>query len=129
MPISPQSDDSGGFTLIEMLVVLAILSIVAIIVGPRLDAAPSGLRRQQAAAELSANIRREVQLARMTGLERSITPSAIVDDAELLPTLTSERRDTLILYPDGSTSGGRIDLNGRPLLLVDWLTGAVSHAR
>jgi hypothetical protein len=33
----------------------------------------------------------------------------------------------LTVYPDGSTSGGTVELSGQPLLEVDWLTGVVSR--
>jgi general secretion pathway protein H len=141
---------AAGFTLIEMVVVLAILGFaLALIVGYK---APwsRGLELDAGAADLAGQLR----LARSEAIARNAPVALDLNiaahryrlgagptrplpaglDVELL-TITGERQDAaaggIRFYPDGSSTGGRIVLSGgarRVAVGVDWLTGRVAVA-
>ena len=141
---------SAGFTLIEILVTLAILSLaLALIVGQRPPwSSTMGVRA--AAAQIAAGLRE----ARSEALAQNRPMSFDIDIAqhrfrvgsgpirslpgelnlELL-TVSGERRNAhtggIQFNPDGSSTGGRISIaDGRLAIAVgvDWLTGRVSIA-
>ena len=136
-----------GFTLIEILVVLAIVAFVAVVVPPRLSGAIEGARLKGAARELAAELRRSRTLAVERGresvltldtsrrryvppgrLERSL-PEAI--DVRLVTARServSERVGGIRFFPDGSSTGGHVTLRsgaGEYRVDVHWLTGRV----
>jgi general secretion pathway protein H len=144
-------DEAGGFTLIELAVVLAIMGLMLTLVlthGPMRSAT---LQTRAAASQVVQGLRSA--RARAIALNRPVTFSLDladhtfrIDDATphtlpaalQLAVLTvagkaSRQRDSgdISFAPDGSSSGGRIELAGngaRVLVGVDWLTGRVSVA-
>ena len=139
-----------GFTLIEILALLAILGVaLALIVGYRAPAS-SGLDLRASAASLAAGLR----LARSEAIvkNRAVTfdldlaghrfragsapPQSLPPGLSIeLLTIAGERRNAregdIRFNPDGSSSGGRItiaDADWAMLIGVDWLTGRVSVA-
>jgi general secretion pathway protein H len=139
---------TGGFTLIEVIVVIAILGLaLALVVGYK-PPWSSGLGARAAAGRLASVLR----LARSEAVSSNAPVSVTIDvpahryrvgqeaggrlppglTVELL-TIAGERRTasegTIRFNPDGSSTGGRITLgNGvRKIAVgVDWLTGRVS---
>jgi general secretion pathway protein H len=140
----------GGFTLIEILVVLAILGLgLALIVGYK-PPWSSTLEVRGAAAEIAAGLREARSQAilrnRAISLEIDLVghrfqvgsgpvrPLSFELRVELL-TAAGERRDDrtggIRFNPDGSSTGGRISIgDGHRAIAVgvDWLTGRVSLA-
>ncbi len=142
--------NSAGFSLIELLVVLAVMGFVlALIVGYRTPWS-SGLSLEGTAAELASGLRlarsqaiadnRPVALALdLSGHRYRIggdPPRSLPSKLSIgLLTVNGERRSVTLgdirFNPDGSSTGGRITLadGGRRVAVgVDWLTGRVTIA-
>ena len=143
---SPQS----GFTLVEILVVLAIIGAVAIVTVPYILAGMPGLQLRAAADDMAATLQglheqaiRERVTTELTldpetrefrtssrpaphALPKVVTRVAF-STAAIRPDDTVAR---LRFYADGTSSGGTIRLEHEALsasVVVDWLTGRVSR--
>jgi general secretion pathway protein H len=140
---------SPGFSLIELLVVLAIAALIMTVTPPLLSNAMPGLQLKSTARQVAAGLRyardravaRRSEVSLTVDLEaRSVTVTdrdgeiAIPDDLEIsLVTAASELRDETLghirFYPDGTSTGGRVTVSYRGngyAVDVDWLTGRVS---
>ncbi|HEX3521521.1 MAG TPA: GspH/FimT family pseudopilin [Stellaceae bacterium] len=140
----------AGFTLIEVIVTLAILGLVLVIVAGYKPPWSSGLGLKGTASELASGLRlaRSEAIAgnRPVAFDLDVTGHLYRVGAgatrrlpanlsiELL-TITGENRGARVgdirFNPDGSSSGGRISLadgKQRVAVGVDWLTGRVSVA-
>jgi general secretion pathway protein H len=140
-----------GFTLIEMLVVLAILAVIMALVPAYLAGGRDRVELKGAARAVAAALRetREEALAhnasqafvidldrrrfRRAG-QRQDEPVAPGIGITLVTTSEDRRsagRGVIRFFPDGSSSGGGVILvrdKGRYDVLVDWLTGRVTFA-
>lgn len=140
----------AGFTLIEMIVVLAILSFALVLITGFRPLRSRSLEINTAAADIAAQMRlaRSAAIAgnRPVAVEfdlaghsyhtgnaarRRLSPNFSLE----LLTILGERRDANIggirFNPDGSSTGGRIvisDGSQRLAIGVDWLTGRVGVA-
>jgi general secretion pathway protein H len=139
----------GGFTLIEMIVVLAIAVAVMGMVGSMMFRGASTSDLKAAARTLASGLRQAQSAAMVTRRDALLTVD--VDAREYyLPNDTrahklpegldlklftaqsealSEKKGAIRFYPDGSSTGGRITVQAgerRLLVDVDWLTGRVS---
>lgn len=137
-----------GFTLMEMLLVMAIIALVLAVAPPLLSAAMPGLQLKSTARELTAALRqarsRAVTLgsdaaldldlqghraqvsgsARTVTLPESLDISLVTADREL----DDDQHGRIRFYPDGTSTGGRITLRHGTsgyAVDVDWLTGRV----
>jgi general secretion pathway protein H len=139
---------SAGFTMLELLVVIAVLSLVIAIALPYLPQRSSVATVQTSARAIAGGLRE----ARSQAIHQSQPATFALDVASRRWWLSSGRSgklpDDLAItietgrnlvrtsqvamirfLPDGSSSGGRIELRAagaRVSLAVDWLTGAVS---
>ena len=139
---------SGGFTLVELLVVLVIAALLISVIPPLFSAAIPGVQLKGAARELAAALR----YARGRAVARQET-SAVTLDVEARQYRVSGRGQSFSLpknlelelfaarseqtggsaagirfYPDGSSTGGRVTLSAGERAYkvdVDWLTGRV----
>ena len=136
---------AGGFTLVEVVVVLVIASLVLALVGTSISRNISGAEMRTAARKVAASMRYTRTQAILTKTEQvflldteSLTYQAAEKDPEKLPEgmkvelttarseLTSESAGGIRFYPDGASTGGKVllEANGRIYTLnVSWLTG------
>ncbi|MEI6413713.1 MAG: GspH/FimT family pseudopilin [Pseudomonadota bacterium] len=137
-----------GFTLLELLVVLAIAGFMMAVVPPLISAALPGVETQAAARQLAAGLRFARGQAVYGGAPVALTidldnlrfsvpgqdhPVSLPSRVKLhLTTVYSERLDdhqgAIRFFPDGSSTGGRVRVSqGRSGYDVDvaWLTGRV----
>ena len=141
-----------GFTLFELLVVLAVLSLVLAVGLPRLVSALPGTETRRSASDLAATLKD----ARFLAIRRNVETAVVLDlagrryavagtrETHNLPSglevamvvagagQADGRAGRISFYPDGSSSGGRISLSqGTHRYHVDvaWLTGRVRVTR
>ena len=133
----------AGFTLIEVLVVLAILGLVAGLVAVRGPSRSAALDLRAASGEVA----RAMRLARTQAIAGNAAVPVVLDPAtsgyrvgdgppRRLPAgiglsviaVAGAGLPTISFAPDGSSSGGRVELaaGGRRVQVgVEWLTGRV----
>jgi general secretion pathway protein H len=139
-----------GFTLIEMMVCLAILALVLALLPPLLGRSRDNAVLAEAARTLAAALRETRDEAITTGRTSSFAidlatgafragpgkvqslPSGI--RLSLVTTAQQrlgDRSGAILFFSDGSSSGGGISLahdDRRDDVLVDWLTGRITMA-
>jgi general secretion pathway protein H len=137
-----------GFTLVELLVVMAIAAALLAVTIPLLSGSIGRAELRGTAAEMAAALRhartQAIRLHRETRLQvdleqrryqvsgerrafrfpRDVDVKLVVADFQGLPSEAGEVR----FYPDGSSSGGEITVSskrGEYRVRVEWLTGRV----
>jgi general secretion pathway protein H len=133
--------DQRGFTLTELLVVLAIIGLLTMAVPVLLQAALPGTRSLAATRALAEDLRaaRSDAIAggRTTAIGFDAAKQTYVRDAvtHRIPNAVpfalprSAPAETIAFYPDGSSSGGSVIVGEGALrhrVAIDWLTGRVS---
>jgi general secretion pathway protein H len=149
MTSPPDRRREGGFTLIEMLAVVAVLGLAVVLVTSRGPARPRGMDLRASAAELAETMR----AARARAIAGNRTERVLVSAADhavqgadgSLRRLPADIGITfhaltgpvdvpamaISFAPDGSSSGGAVELSsgGRRLLVrAGWLAGQVRVA-
>jgi general secretion pathway protein H len=149
-PILRRAGRHSGFTLIEVIVTLAVLGLALILVVGYKPPWSSGLGLKGTAAEIASGLRlarseaiasnRSVALGldlvghryRVgTGTERRLPGNLSIELLTIAGERLGESAGDIRFNPDGSSTGGRIALgDGRQRLAVgvDWLTGRISVA-
>lgn len=140
---------SRGFTLFELLVVLAILALVVGVASPLFSSAFPGVKLKSAARDIATDLRQARSLAILHNAETTFAldleektyaisggeqleqlPAAV--DVALLTARSefdSPRVGKIRFFPDGSSTGGRVRLisgSKEYRITVDWLTGRIS---
>jgi general secretion pathway protein H len=145
MTLVQQSE--AGFSLIEMLAVLAILALTVTLAMPLLPGKSDGLRLQTASSELAAALRatRSAAITRHTAttllidVDHRTFSSPIMSGRPFAPDIEAKLTFASVIrsaasdggfkfFPDGSSTGGDVtlSLHGKQIkLCVDWLTGGV----
>jgi general secretion pathway protein H len=141
----------AGFTLLELLLVLAIAGLLMAVTPPLLSSAFPGLQLRGAAREVAAGLRAARGRAIATRSETLVQvdlegrrivlpgrarPIQLAEALNLeLTTARSEVSDTGVaairFFPDGSSTGGRITLSYRQAgydVDLDWLSGRIRLA-
>lgn len=147
---SKRNAPEAGFTLIEMIVVIAILSLVLVLIGVRGTPVSPATHARAAAEEIAGSLRRARAEALMGNVEIPFTlvlapggysvgngvRQVLPGDVRLAlftqqDEVVSGRQGRIRFFPDGSSSGGRISLAGGERVWwvgVDWLSGRVTLA-
>jgi general secretion pathway protein H len=147
----PTPVHDGGFTLLEMLVVIAIVALVAALSIPLLSRMPDGVHLRALSnglaaalrATRSAAIRLNSETSLVVDVDRRIfqstvvSPQPIAQDISTKLTFASGISDgrsegAFHFFPDGSSTGGTVtlSLHGKEeKLCVDWVTGDVRRDR
>jgi general secretion pathway protein H len=138
---------NSGFTLVELLVVLAMIALLVTLARPMYGAVVPSARVRADVLELAASLRQSRNRAISGG--RTITVlfdteqsrysiESIVEElstrTELKTIRPGDSEDGILrleFYPDGSSTGASIELSGATIafqLDVDWLTGRIRVA-
>ena len=140
-----------GFSLIELLVVLAILGLGLALAAPSLSGAIDSMRFKKAQRDListlyyarsrAVNTRRPVAVGidvRQGLIRVADEPRVRSVPNDVAMTLVTAQREqvsahqgAIRFYPDGSSTGGQVRLRreGREVIInISWLTGRVSRA-
>jgi general secretion pathway protein H len=139
----------AGVTLLELLVVLALMGLIAAMSVPMLTGGVSGSALKGAAREVAAGLRfarsdavatrQETRLTfdleqRTFRIDRDARLHALPKQVELKlftaqSDITDEKTGAIRFYPDGGSNGGRVTIAAgerKYEVDVDWLTGRVA---
>ncbi len=143
--------NNRGFTILELLIVLAIMAVAYAMAAPKIGAGLQTLEARAAARALVSTLRE----ARVQAISRRIDVAVVLDMDQrdytvggdtkrhilpigtelILDTAQSElltsRSGAIRFFPDGSSTGGRITLalgTERQQISIDWLTGRAQIA-
>jgi len=138
----------GGFSLLELLLVLVIMSAIAVLVAPRLSGSLDNLQLKRLSRDMAASLRITRQLAISKGQDTQWTIDlekrhyqygrynktvSFPKDVDIKLTTASKEQVTETLanirfFPDGSATGGEVALTQGQLeylIQINWLTGRV----
>ena len=137
-----------GFTLLELLVVLAIIALMVVIAAPRFAGSLPGAELESGARKLAAGLReaRSLAVSRNRGIPFTLSGGAnryavgsngktrqlpgklAITLVTATTEITGAKQGSIRFFPDGSSTGGRIELTGaggKRSIEVDWLTGRI----
>jgi general secretion pathway protein H len=140
----------AGFSLLEIMIALAIMALAVSLVGVAFARSSAGFRFDAATQDLALSLREAQARALRSGREVSVSidvdarryqlqqdsPVDLPSGAEVRvvsagQVMGPDRRPVFTFSPDGGSSGGTITLTeqGRSAtIMVDWLTGSVGMA-
>jgi general secretion pathway protein H len=146
----PSSEGDAGFSLLELLVVLAILTLVCAFALPSFNRPSDKLQLDASGRALvdalrvtrSAAVARNTDFVMTVDVEQRAFASSVVTPRSLAPQIamrlkvaeperTGPGRGGFRFFPDGSSTGGDVVLSsgGNELkICVDWLTGIARQA-
>lgn len=148
MPRPHHLRDDRGFSLLELIVVMAVLALAAGLFAPRMTSTRDALRFKTTAVSLAADLRATRAVARRTNVETALVldvehriysgegvpharrlPATISVSFEAQAETTSASGAGMFRFkPDGTATGGVIRLqsaSSRASIAIDWLTGGI----
>jgi general secretion pathway protein H len=136
-----------GFTLLELILVLVIGAALAAVAVPNMGPAMTNMQLRTATQDIASALRHARGQALSQGREAEFVlnverhfyrvagrakPYVLPDSVKLelftADFLMDEGQGSIVFYPDGSASGGRVTLKGAgktKLVDVNWLTGGI----
>jgi len=140
-----------GFTLVELLVVLALMGLALTVASPLIANALPGTEMRASARDVATGLRYARSLAistntdvtfdvdveaRRFAVSQGRRNGSFPKDAEIVLTtarseLFGDGAGSIRFFPDGTSTGGGVEIvreNRRFLVTVDWLTGRVAIA-
>jgi general secretion pathway protein H len=143
-PIRPSRiGDDAGYTLVELLVVLAVIGLVILSVPTLLSAARPAVEAKAAARLLAQDLSTARQTAILKRRETGVVLNAqtgryalaggvlreLPKGVSLSFRATAGGGNTILFYPDGSSTGGIVDIGDathRHRVIAHWLSGRIS---
>jgi general secretion pathway protein H len=141
----------AGFSLLEIMVALAIIALAMTLVGVGFARSSAGFRFDAAAQDLMQTLREAQARALRTGREVAVvidvdnhsyqlaqdTPVQLPADAGLRvvsagQAMMESHHPAFAFMPDGGSTGGSVTLTAQgrtAVVAVDWLTGAVGMSK
>jgi general secretion pathway protein H len=138
----------SGFTLLELLVVLAILALATALIPPFLNGGKDAAAFRSSVREVATALRetRNLAIARnrsetftvdighsqyrvANGAPRSIPKGIAISLLTVTQEVIADETASIRFFPDGSSTGGHVTFvqgKRRSDVLVDWLSGQVS---
>lgn len=138
---------TSGFTLLELLIVMMVMSLIAGLVVPAYSKSLTSLDLRKSARHVSAVLKESRNIAvfqsqtvqfyldeETHGFRSDVTRGSYPLPADLVASLEGIATQTdvqaaILFFADGTSSGGRVRLvidDASQLVSVDWMTGAVS---
>lgn len=138
---------TGGFTLLELLVVLMVMSLIAGVVVPAYSKSMTSLDLRKSARHVAAVLKESRNVAvfqsqtvqfyldeETHGFQSDVSRGSYPLPADLVATLEGiagepKIQAAILFFSDGTSSGGQVRLvleESSQLVSVDWMTGAVS---
>ncbi|HEY2034721.1 MAG TPA: GspH/FimT family pseudopilin [Rhizomicrobium sp.] len=138
-PIRPSGTGEDGYTLVELLVVIAVIGLLLAATPTLLSAGLPGIRSLSAARAFALDLR----TARSAALARGIETRVVIDQNKqsyrILPGNVEKRlpygvgfsvaaRDAaeIDFFPDGSARGDTVTVGKMHRVSIDWLTGRIT---
>lgn len=138
----------GGFSLIELMVVMLLVSLLFAVVGVSISRSVEGAEIRNAAREITAGIRHtrgqaiiqrqqqvfQVDADKRTWQAAGRPPVELPEGLEITinsarSEMTGENAFGIRFYPDGASTGGSVELLAQErqwVINVSWLTGEIS---
>lgn len=148
MRLPPASRRVRGVTLLEMLLVIALIALAGLLAASAMTGGVDGMRLRSSGKQIAAQLRYTRTQALASGQPQRFTLDPVArrwqapsgHRGEIPPGLEirftgarqaqrREREGAIVFFPEGGATGGRIELQARQAtwrIDVSWVTGEVS---
>lgn len=142
---SENASGQGGFTLIELMIALAIIALAMGVAGATLLRSGTGFQVQATSSEVIDLLRQaradavatgQVQMVEFDGAD-AVFRSSVAQPVYLpdrieakVISASSAGRGRVVFFQNGTSSGGTIEVfsgTRRDVVVVDWLTGSIQR--